>query len=64
MSKSGMILVMVCIILAIWDMIAELTGGVRFTESWFIRQTAERHPFFVFAIGCLIGHFFCGMKPE
>ena len=62
-TTSGLLLTAACIILAIWDMIAVLTGGVQASESSFIRKTAQRFPLFVFAVGVLVGHFFAAMVP-
>jgi hypothetical protein len=61
MNATGEFLIVVCIILAIWDLISELRGGVKSTESWFINRTAKRFPTLVFALGFLCGHFLAAM---
>lgn len=42
----------------LWDVIALKRGGVEATESRIIYRWASRYPGFVFAVGCLMGHFF------
>jgi hypothetical protein len=63
-TNTGYILLIAMIVLAIWDAYAQATGGIKMTESWFIRQVACNHPFFILSIGYLLGHFFSGMMPE
>lgn len=41
-----------------WDIYAYKRGGVEATESRVIYRWARRYPGFVFAVGCLMGHFF------
>jgi hypothetical protein len=64
MTTTGYVLLISMIALALWDAYAEVTGGIKTTESWFIREIACKHPFFLISIGYLLGHFFSGMTPE
>ena len=41
-----------------WDVYVYHKRGVEATESRIIYRWACRYPGFVFAIGCLMGHFF------
>ena len=63
MTLSGLILVACCIVAAIWDLFAVNAYGVKYSVSWWIRQSAISHPTLLLAIGCLIGHFFAAMSP-
>lgn len=62
MTTSGMIVVGSSILLFIWDCIAG-SIGVDFTISRFVQQTGVNHPTLILAVGVIIGHVFCQMKP-
>jgi len=62
MTKTGVFVVVIAIIVAIWDMIAVLRGGVESSVSKFLQTVGCKSPTFCVCLGILIGHFFAVMR--
>lgn len=45
-------------ILLIWDIIAQVTGGLKSTISWQIWEWTNEYAFLSFGVGFLAGHLF------
>lgn len=64
MTITGMFLLVMVIVAAIYDAYALATGGIKKTESWTLRDYFARCPFLIFACGYCFGHFLSGMVAQ
>ena len=60
---ATLILISVCIA-GIYDLYADLTGGVQSTISKMLQSCGIKSPGIVFAIGFICGHIFGYMSPN
>lgn len=63
MSRTGMIVVICAIVLAIYDGWQDATGGLPSTISRFFSDAGLRSPALMLAIGIIAGHLVASMVP-
>jgi hypothetical protein len=62
MSKTGIILLIIFIILGLYDLFVFVTGGEGETISAVLKEGSLNYPFILFSAGYVFGHIFSPMK--
>lgn len=64
MTLTAMIVVGAIIALAIYDLLVVSCGGLQYSISRYLQNSALKSPFISFAFGFVCGHIFGYMPPE